>query len=75
MKETILKLFLICGFRFADQQIVNCGAAKVGCCELSRRAGSPLPGPGAVSSFGGVWLEPDEIRWDMSRFRCRSSLT
>ena len=75
MRETILKLFLICGFRFADQQIANCGAAKVGCYELARRASIPLAGPGTVSSFGGVWSEPGKIRQDMRPFRCTSSLT
>ena len=75
MREPILKVLLICGCRFADQQIAACGSTKVGCCELSRRAGGPLSGPGTVSSLGGVWSEPDEIRRDMNHFRCSSSLT
>lgn len=75
MREIILKLLLICGCKFVDSQVASCVSAKVGCCELSRRAGSPLSGPGTVSSLDGVWSEPDEIRRDMNRFRCRSSLT
>ena len=75
MRDLILKAFLICCGRLADQQIVACESTKVGCCELSRRAGGPLSGPGTVSSFGGVWSEPDEIRLDMGHFWCRSSLT
>lgn len=42
MREPILKVLLICGCRFADQQIAACGSTKVGCCELSRRAGSVI---------------------------------
>ena len=35
-KGPILKLLLICGCRFADQQVAACGAAKVGCREQFR---------------------------------------
>ena len=62
MREPILKVLLICGCRFADQQIAACGSTKVGCCGLSRRASGPLSGPDIVSSVGVVWLESDEIR-------------
>ena len=75
MRDPILKLLLICGCRFADQQIAACGSTKVGCCELARCASIPLSGPGTVSSFGGVWSEPGKIRQDMRPFRCTSSLT
>ena len=33
MRDPILKLLLICGCRFVEQQIAACGSTKVGCCE------------------------------------------
>ena len=42
MRDPILKLLLICGCRFADQQIAACGAVKIGRGEQSRRVGRPL---------------------------------
>ena len=36
MREPNVKLLLICGCRFADQQVAACGAAKVGCREQFR---------------------------------------
>lgn len=41
MRDPILKLLLICGCRFADQQIAACGSTKVGCWEQSRSIGGP----------------------------------
>jgi len=33
MRDPILKLLLICGCRFVEQQIAAYGSTKVGCCE------------------------------------------
>ena len=56
MRETILKVLLICGCRFADQQIAACGSTKVGCCGQSRSNGGSSEGGVSVSFSGGVWL-------------------
>ena len=50
MNAPILKVLLICGCRFADQQIAACGAVKIGRWERARRVGDrrrtrpPRPG-------------------------------
>ena len=44
MREPILKVLLICDYRFSDQQIAACGATKVGCREQSRNNGGPSSG-------------------------------
>ena len=41
MNAPILKVLLICGCRFGDQQIAACGAAKVGCREWFKSVGGP----------------------------------
>ena len=40
-KGPILKLLLICGYRFADQQVAACGSTTDGCWEHSRSIGGP----------------------------------
>ena len=70
MSEPILKVLLICGCRFRRLRVNEGRLLRVG-----QSASSPLSGPGTVSSFGGVWSEPEETRLDMSHFRCASFLT
>lgn len=41
MNAPILKVLLICGCRFGDQQIAACGAVKVGCREWFKSVGRP----------------------------------
>ena len=56
MSDPIVKPHLICGYRFAGQQIAACGSTKVGCCEQSRNNGGPPEGGVFVSFSGGAWL-------------------
>jgi hypothetical protein len=41
MGDPVLKLLLICGYRFVDQQIAACVSTKVGSRERSRNNGRP----------------------------------
>ena len=54
MREPILKVLLICDYRFSDQQIAACGATKVDCCEQPRSTGDPSGGGVVVWLGGGV---------------------
>lgn len=53
MSDPIVKPHLICGYRFAGQQIAACGSTKVGCCEQFRNNGGPPEG-GVFVSFSAV---------------------
>src|SRR5699024_7938939 len=41
ISEPILKSFLSCGWRFADQHTAACGSTQLGCCEQSSSIGGP----------------------------------
>ena len=72
MRDPILKLLLICGWRFANQQIAACGSTKVGCWEQSRSNGGLSEGGVFVSFSGGVWLSSVAVGGDFAtEFRIR----